>query len=108
MCDNPYDKNREIGFTDPITGITIPFEMKGTFATFKTRVPRDKELQECIYITMTNDNPWNSSEFDANISTVTRMNVVTEDANPNEIHTKWINNSQVHRPYIQVQCCSNE
>ena len=42
MCNNPYDKNREIGFTDPITGITIPFEMEGTFATFKTRVPRDK------------------------------------------------------------------
>ena len=84
MCDDPYDKNREIGFTDPIAGITIPFEMKGTFATFKTRVPRDKELQECIYITMTNDNPWNPSEFDANISTVTRMKAVIEDANPNE------------------------
>ena len=41
LCDDPYDKNRRLRFTDPVTEEFVPFEIRSIFATFRTRVPTD-------------------------------------------------------------------
>ena len=79
ICDDPYDKHRDIGLEDPITQVKIPFEMVGTFATFRSRVPRDNELRDCMYITMTSDNPWIPSDFDKSVSTVVKNNIIMDN-----------------------------
>ena len=56
VCDDPTDPNREFGIE--IDDQFIPFQMEGTTIYFKTRVPTDKELDECRHVTMTSDEVW--------------------------------------------------
>ena len=52
--------------------------MVGTFATFRSRIPRDNELRDCMYITMTSDNPWIPAEFDKSVSTMVENNAIMD------------------------------
>jgi hypothetical protein len=45
ICDDPFDPTRTLGLHDPITGIKIPFEMRGSTAVFKTRAPDTQEIK---------------------------------------------------------------
>jgi hypothetical protein len=58
LCDDPYDPNRQFGFTDAITGISIPFEMRGLIAGFTSRSPTKYEIENYRQVVMSSDKPW--------------------------------------------------
>ena len=61
LCDDPYDPHRSLGmkvYTSNDESVNIPFELNGSFAVFKTRVPTDEEMTNYKQITLTSDHQW--------------------------------------------------
>jgi hypothetical protein len=45
----------------PNEGVRIPLQMNGVISCFKTRLPSEREIQNCRWLTVTNDTPWEPS-----------------------------------------------
>ena len=56
--DNPFDPMHELCIETPC-GVKIPLEMNGTKVLFKTHVPSEHELNNCMHIDMTSTLEWN-------------------------------------------------
>ena len=62
LSDDPFDKARPFGISDPDTGVTMPFTMKGAFAGCNTRCPTLEEYQDCPNVLeVTSDAVWDPS-----------------------------------------------
>lgn len=60
LCDDPFDRYREIGIDTE--NVQIPFLMDGNTLYFDSRVPTDDELENCPYITLTDDLDWDPTQ----------------------------------------------
>jgi hypothetical protein len=62
VCDDLFDPNRELGFYDPVSDMSVPLEMDSV-AVLKTRVPSINEVHSCPHIVMTSDAEWDPKSF---------------------------------------------
>ena len=81
ICDDPFDPNRSLSIYDHITEQDISLYMEGSTACLDTRVPSDKELEDCIYIVMTSDHPWNPNDVSRRVSATSNSHTDTYDVN---------------------------
>ena len=61
LCDDPFDPNRPLGITTD--DYFIPFEFNNGIVQITTRTPTQQELQECPYLELTDDAPWDPSSI---------------------------------------------
>jgi hypothetical protein len=62
VCNDPFDRYRHLGINLDI--LHIPFQTDGNTIYFTSRVPTKQELEDCQYITLTDDEEWDPSETD--------------------------------------------
>jgi hypothetical protein len=62
VCDDPYDRHRHLGID--LYEIHIPFLTEGNTIYFSSRVPTKDELDNCRYITLTDDEDWDPTSTD--------------------------------------------
>jgi hypothetical protein len=62
VCDDPFDRHRRMGIDTETAH--IPFHTDGNTIYFVSRVPTQEELDDCPYITLTDDNEWDPSTTD--------------------------------------------
>jgi hypothetical protein len=95
ICDDPYDPHHQLGIHDPVTDITIPMEMFGSFACVTTRTPTSQELRDCPQIIMMSEDEWDpltihlvskskEEEEYSNLVSSVQISNVKVDAYPNE------------------------
>ena len=69
LCDDTIDKYRDLGMMcfdiERQEEVFIKFDLFGFFSGFKSRVPTDKEMNECKCISLTSEHTWNPSKFDS-------------------------------------------
>jgi hypothetical protein len=62
VCDDPYDRHRHLGID--LGETHIPFQTEGSTIYFNSRVPTREEMDNCQYLTLTDDEDWNPTETD--------------------------------------------
>jgi hypothetical protein len=62
VCDDPYDRHRHLGID--LGDVQIPFYTEGSTIYFNSRVPMKGELDDCQYLTLTDDDDWDPTETD--------------------------------------------
>jgi hypothetical protein len=62
VCDDPFDRYRKLGIETDM--VQIPFRTDGNTIYFVSRVPTQEELDDCPYITLTDDMEWDPSATD--------------------------------------------
>ena len=71
----------------PDSGIHIPLELDGIISGFESHYPTNKELEECVWVTLTSDAPWDPNdsifvereELSRRVSSVYTVNAVHGD-----------------------------
>jgi hypothetical protein len=61
LCDDPFDVNQELGFSDPVMDIEVPMEFGRSFVYFRSCAPTLEEIRTNPTIEMTSDSPWGPS-----------------------------------------------
>ena len=62
--DNPFDRRESLYILDPVSQLSLPMNMNGSFVGLTTRVPSKFELQSCPHrIHLTSDSPWNPKQI---------------------------------------------
>ena len=63
LNDDPFDKGRPFGLTEPDSRVTIPFDMNGSFAGAATRRPTLEEFNDSVnVIEVTSDALWDPTK----------------------------------------------
>jgi hypothetical protein len=111
ICDDPFDKNRPLGLHDPVSGITIPFEMHGSIAGFTTRAPQEQEIRTCRHIVLCDNAPWDPSKI-RYPKGVTFTNTSESDYAIAKVQApverQLIVQDVPVMPYIEMDTCSHE
>lgn len=67
LCDDPTDPHRQLGIYDPVSEISVPMQMNGSFASLLTRLPSEVELLEAQssnrMIYLSDPDSWNPHTF---------------------------------------------
>jgi Reverse transcriptase (RNA-dependent DNA polymerase) len=58
ICDDPFDPHRSLGIFDPVTDISVPLDMFGSFAGVETRLPSPQEVNECRKLPLSSNQQW--------------------------------------------------
>jgi hypothetical protein len=62
VCDDPFDRHQSLGID--LGNFTVPFHTKGNTIYFELRVPTINEMENCQYISLTDDDEWDPSSVD--------------------------------------------
>lgn len=65
ICDDPWDRNRELRLRVPDEGFEIPFCYNRNVISFETRRPTDDEIQTCYHLDMTSQVAWDPATIGA-------------------------------------------
>ena len=63
LCDDPFDRHRQLEMYDTETGTVAPLAMHGSTCHFKSRVPTKLELDTLLRIVMTSDEVWDPASL---------------------------------------------
>ena len=76
VSDDPTDKTRAFG----ITGVDfhVAFKIQGTTVYFETRVPTSWEYENCRFLELTCDTPWNPGEVNISTASATSQKLTIE------------------------------
>jgi hypothetical protein len=85
VCDDPFDKHRSLGID--LGDFNIPFQTEGNTIYFESRVPTTDEMENCQYISLTDDDDWDPTSVnlqDYMTKEVKQVNVRCETMEENE------------------------
>jgi hypothetical protein len=57
----PYNKSSTHSIFFPDDDVRIPLQLNGIISCFQTCLPSDREIQNCRWLVVTNDLPWEPS-----------------------------------------------
>jgi hypothetical protein len=83
VCDDPYDRHRYLGIN--LGEIHIPFQTEGNTIYFTSRVPTKEELEDCQYLTLTDDDDWDPTATDLTDSIPKQTKAMTSTENVRSI-----------------------
>jgi hypothetical protein len=63
VCNDPFDRHRELGIIQ-LESAFIPFETEGSTVYFNSRVPSNNELNDLARIELTSDSAWDPYSVD--------------------------------------------
>jgi hypothetical protein len=67
VCDDPFDRHRSLSID--LCDFTVPFSTDGNTIYFDSQVPTVEEMENCQYISLTDDDEWDPSTVDLSVST---------------------------------------
>jgi hypothetical protein len=71
VCDDPFDPHRSLGIN--LGDLKVLFETKGNTIYFNLRVPTIKEMENCQYISLTNDEDWDPTSVNLRVHEVKQV-----------------------------------
>ena len=107
VWDNPCDVTKPMSIRHPITKVTIPLEMIGTFCTFPSRVPTDDDLRNPPRIQLTSTKPWSPADatfYPHQLDEVAMMDIGQTSDAMNEYLSRIREASAIHSVNQQLLC----
>jgi hypothetical protein len=86
VCDDLFDKHRSLGIN--LGDFNIPFQTEGNTIYFDPRVPTTDEMENCQYISLTDDDDWDLTSVnlqDYMTKEIKQVNVQCETMEENEL-----------------------
>lgn len=75
VCDDPFDRYRNLGID--LGDFHIPFQTEGNTIYFDSRVPTTEELENCQFISLTDDEDWDPTSVNLHDKTKKEIKQIT-------------------------------